>query len=80
MFLPFEEAGIRFDEKRVISYEPFMGTMGVGPQIEAVNALTPDYYGGTWTVLKPLLEVKSGFRFSLKERTFSRVTPTPSPG
>ena len=46
LFLPFEEAGIRFDEKRVISYEPFMGTMGVAPQIEAVNALTPDYYGG----------------------------------
>ena len=46
LFLPLEEAGIRFDEKRVIPYEPFMGTMGVAPEIEAVNALTPDYYGG----------------------------------
>ena len=46
LFLPIEDDGIRFDEKRVIPYEPFMGTMGVAPKIEAVNALTPDYYGG----------------------------------
>jgi acetamidase/formamidase len=47
LFLPIEDEGIRFDEKRVIPYEPFMGTMGVAPEIEAVNSLTPDYYGGT---------------------------------
>jgi amidase len=46
MFLPFEEGGVRFDENCVIPYEPFLGTMGVAPEIEAVNALTPDYYGG----------------------------------
>ncbi len=46
LFLPLEEGGVRFDEKRLIPYEPFMGTMGVAPEIEAVNALTPDYYGG----------------------------------
>ena len=46
LFLPFENEGIRFDEKRVIAYKPFMGTMGVAPEIEAVNTLTPDYYGG----------------------------------
>jgi len=46
LFLPIEDEGIRFDEKRVIPYEPFMGTMGVAPEIEAVNSLTPDYYGG----------------------------------
>jgi len=46
LFLPIEDDGIRFDEKRVIPYEPFMGTMGVAPEIEAVNSLTPDYYGG----------------------------------
>ena len=46
MFLSIEADGVRFDEKRVIPYEPFMGTMGVAPEIEAVNALTPDYYGG----------------------------------
>ena len=46
LFLPLEAGGVRFDEKRLIPYEPFMGTMGVAPEIEAVNALTPDYYGG----------------------------------
>ena len=46
MFLPFEDGGVRFDKDRVIPYEPFLGTMGVAPEIEAVNALTPDYYGG----------------------------------
>lgn len=28
LFLPFEDEGIRFDEQRVIPYQPFMGTMG----------------------------------------------------
>lgn len=46
LFLPIEAGGIRFDARRVIPYEPFLGTMGVAPQIEAVNTLTPDYYGG----------------------------------
>ena len=45
-YLPIDDAGIHFDEQRVIPYEPFLGTMGVAPEIEAVNALTPDYYGG----------------------------------
>jgi acetamidase/formamidase len=46
LFLPIDDRGIHFDEHRVIPYEPFLGTMGVAPEIEAVNALTPDYYGG----------------------------------
>ena len=46
LFLPLEEDGIRFDERRVIPYDPFLGTMGIAPEIEAVNSLTPDYYGG----------------------------------
>lgn len=46
LFLPIDGQGIRFDEQRLIPYEPFMGTIGVAPEIEAVNALTPDYYGG----------------------------------
>ena len=46
LFLPIDDEGVHFDEKRTIPYEPFMGTMGVAPAIEAVNALTPDYYGG----------------------------------
>lgn len=46
LYLPIDDAGIHFDAQRVIPYEPFLGTMGVAPEIEAVNALTPDYYGG----------------------------------
>lgn len=46
LFLPLDEKGVHFDAQRTIPYEPFMGTMGVAPAIEAVNALTPDYYGG----------------------------------
>lgn len=46
LFLPIDDDGVRFDDQRTIPYEPFMGTMGVAPKIEAVNALTPDYYGG----------------------------------
>ena len=45
-YLPIREDGIHFDQKRVIPYRPFMGTMGVAPQIEAISSLTPDYYGG----------------------------------
>ena len=44
--LPIEEGEVLFNERIRIPYEPFMGTMGVAPEIEAVNCLTPDYYGG----------------------------------
>lgn len=40
------EAGIRFNEKITLPYEPFIGTLGVSPQIEAVTSLQPDYWGG----------------------------------
>jgi len=46
LFLPLDDDGIHFDKKRIIAYEPFMGTIGVAPEIEAVNSLTPDFYGG----------------------------------
>jgi acetamidase/formamidase len=29
-----------------LPYEPFVGTMGVSPEIEAVSSLQPDYWGG----------------------------------
>lgn len=38
--------GIRFNEKITLPYEPFIGTLGVSPQIEAVSSLQPDYWGG----------------------------------
>jgi acetamidase/formamidase len=40
------EQGIRFNEKITLPYEPFIGTLGVSPQIEAVSSLQPDYWGG----------------------------------
>jgi acetamidase/formamidase len=40
------EEGVRFNEKITLPYEPFIGTLGVSPEIEAISSLTPDYYGG----------------------------------
>jgi len=40
------EKGIRFNEKITLPYEPFIGTLGVSPEIEAVTSLQPDYWGG----------------------------------
>ena len=40
------EKGIRFNSKITLPYEPFLGTLGVSPEIEAVTSLQPDYWGG----------------------------------
>jgi amidase len=40
------EQGIRFNERITLPYEPFIGTLGVSPEIEAISSLQPDYYGG----------------------------------
>ena len=40
------EAGIKFNSKITLPYEPFIGTLGVSPEIEAVTSLQPDYWGG----------------------------------
>ena len=40
------EQGIRFNSKITLPYEPFIGTLGVTPEIEAVTSLQPDYWGG----------------------------------
>lgn len=40
------EQGIRFNSKVTLPYEPFIGTLGVSPEIEAVTSLQPDYWGG----------------------------------
>lgn len=39
-------AGVRFSERVTLPYEPFIGTLGVSPEIEAVSSLQPDYWGG----------------------------------
>jgi amidase len=40
------EQGIRFNSRITLPYEPFIGTLGVSPEIEAVSSLQPDYWGG----------------------------------
>ena len=40
------ENGVRFNDKIMLPYEPFIGTLGVSPEIEAVLSLQPDYWGG----------------------------------
>lgn len=40
------EKGVRWSDKVTLPYEPFIGTIGVSPEIEAISALVPDYYGG----------------------------------
>jgi amidase len=40
------KAGIKFNDRITLPYEPFIGTLGVSPQIEAVSSLQPDYWGG----------------------------------
>jgi len=39
-------AGVKFSDRITLPYEPFVGTMGVSPEIEAVSSLQPDYWGG----------------------------------
>jgi amidase len=38
--------GVKFNKNITLPYEPFIGTLGVSPQIEAVSSLQPDYWGG----------------------------------
>ena len=40
------EKGIKFNDRITLPYEPFIGTLGVSPEIEAVTSLQPDYWGG----------------------------------
>jgi acetamidase/formamidase len=40
------EQGVKFNDRITLPYEPFIGTLGVSPEIEAVTSLQPDYWGG----------------------------------
>lgn len=40
------KTGVKWNEKITLPYEPFIGTIGTSPQIEAITSLQPDYYGG----------------------------------
>jgi amidase len=38
--------GVRWSDKITLPYEPFIGTIGVSPELEAISSLQPDYHGG----------------------------------
>ena len=40
------EDGVKFSDRVMLPYEPFMGTIGTAPQIDSVNSLTPGSHGG----------------------------------
>ncbi|MEX0430231.1 acetamidase/formamidase family protein [Spiribacter insolitus] len=41
-----DEQGVYWSDKITLPYEPFIGTIGTAPEIEAISSLQPDYYGG----------------------------------
>jgi amidase len=41
-----DKHGVRWSDKITLPYEPFIGTIGVSPEIEAISSLQPDYHGG----------------------------------
>ncbi|QIE54650.1 acetamidase [Pikeienuella piscinae] len=38
--------GVKFSDRITLPFEPFIGTLGVSPFMEAVSSLQPDYWGG----------------------------------
>ena len=40
------EKGVVWNDRITLPYEPFIGTIGTSPEIEAISSLVPDYYGG----------------------------------
>ena len=41
-----DEQGVYWSDEVTLPYEPFIGTIGTAPEIEAISSLQPDYYGG----------------------------------
>ena len=41
-----DKEGVHWNEKIVLPYQPFIGTIGISPEIEAISSLQPDYHGG----------------------------------
>jgi amidase len=41
-----DEQWVYWSDKIKLPYEPFVGTIGTSPEIEAISSLVPDYYGG----------------------------------
>ncbi len=43
---PIDEGGLRFNETISLPLEPFIGTLGTAPDLEANSSLLPGYWGG----------------------------------
>lgn len=41
-----DENGVYWSDRITLPFEPFIGTIGTSPEIEAISSLQPDYYGG----------------------------------
>jgi len=41
-----DEQGVYWSDRITLPYEPFIGTIGTSPEIEAISSLQPDYHGG----------------------------------
>jgi len=48
--LVIDKIGVHWSKKLTLPYEPFIGTIGTSPEIEAITSLQPDYYGGNMDV------------------------------
>ncbi|MCU0912521.1 MAG: acetamidase/formamidase family protein [Rhodobacteraceae bacterium] len=44
--LNVDEQWVYWSDTLKLPYEPFIGTIGTAPEIEAISSLQPDYYGG----------------------------------
>ena len=45
-----DEKGVHWSKNLILPYQPFIGTIGTSPEIEAITSLQPDYYGGNMDV------------------------------
>jgi acetamidase/formamidase len=48
--LVIDKKGVHWSKKLILPYQPFIGTIGTSPEIEAITSLQPDYYGGNMDV------------------------------
>lgn len=44
--LPIRDGRVWFDDRRALPFNPFVGSMGVAPRMEAISSITPGPWGG----------------------------------
>src|SRR6478752_6429003 len=66
-----DKNGVRWSDRITLPYQPFIGTIGISPEIEAISSLQPDYHGGNMdlpdvapgAILYFPVHVKGGFLY-----------------